>query len=79
MCSANLKSKKKLLIIEGWDLFEEINLQSCFTLCVKFRTLWKKCAFSGDGEFIVAGIIKFLWKPFFLKFITHRHERIKYV
>ena len=23
--------------------------------CLCFRTLWKKCCFSGDGEFIVAG------------------------
>ena len=23
--------------------------------CPCFRTLWKKCCFSGDGEYIVAG------------------------
>lgn len=29
------------------------NLQ--FLLCFYSRTLWKKCCFSGDGEYIVAG------------------------
>lgn len=29
-----------------------------------FRTLWKKCCFSGDGDYIVAGKMKFFWKKF---------------
>lgn len=36
----------------------------CFS--VLYRTMWKKCCFSGDGEFIVAGSAKqhslYIWE-----------------
>ena len=48
---------RKQLFIEGWPEGERkyiIDFVCVFAHSAR-RTLWKKCCFSGDGEYIVAG------------------------
>ena len=46
--------------------FNTALLSSTSQFILFFRTLWKKCCFSGDGEYIVAGSAKqhslYIWE-----------------